>query len=67
MVTGKRAFEGKSQISVASAMLEKDPPPVSSVAVTISPALEHVISRALHKDPDKRWQSAGDHQGGIGD
>jgi eukaryotic-like serine/threonine-protein kinase len=60
MVMGKRAFEGKSQISVASAILEKDPEPISSVAATISPALEHVISRALHKDPDKRWQSAGD-------
>jgi len=60
MVTGKRAFEGKSQISVASAILEKDPAPISSIRAPISPALEHVISRALHKDPEKRWQNAGD-------
>ena len=60
MVTGKRAFEGKSQISVASAILEKDPEPISAIRQTISPALEHVISRALSKDPEKRWQSAGD-------
>jgi len=60
VLTGKRAFEGKSQISVASAILEKDPEPISTVRQQISPALEHVISRALVKDPDKRWQSAGD-------
>ena len=30
MAMGKRAFEGKSQISVASAILEKDPEPVST-------------------------------------
>jgi len=30
MATGKRAFEGKSQISVASAILEKEPEPVTS-------------------------------------
>jgi eukaryotic-like serine/threonine-protein kinase len=30
MVTGKRAFEGKSQLSVASAILEKEPEPISA-------------------------------------
>jgi eukaryotic-like serine/threonine-protein kinase len=60
MLTGKRAFEGKSQISVASAILEKDPGPISTVHPQISPALEHIISRALLKDPAKRWQCAGD-------
>ncbi len=60
MLTGRRAFEGKSQISVASAILEKEPEPISAVRERISPALEHVISRALIKDPDKRWQTAGD-------
>ena len=60
VVTGKRAFEGKSQLSVASAILEKEPAPISSIRAPISPALEHVIARALEKDPEKRWQSAGD-------
>jgi serine/threonine protein kinase/Tol biopolymer transport system component len=60
MLSGKRAFEGKSQISVASAILEKDPEPISSVRQKVPLALEHVISRALIKDPEKRWQSASD-------
>jgi serine/threonine protein kinase/Tol biopolymer transport system component len=60
MATGKRAFEGKSQISVASAILEKDPQPISAIRATVSPVLEHVISRALNKEPEKRWQNASD-------
>src|SRR5215470_12582441 len=31
MTTGKRAFEGKSMLSVASAILEKEPEPISSI------------------------------------
>src|SRR5438270_5953505 len=60
MATGKRAFEGKSQLSVASAILEKEPQPASAIRAAICPALEHVISRALSKDPEKRWQTAAD-------
>ena len=29
--TGKRPFSGKSQISLASSILESDPPPISAV------------------------------------
>jgi serine/threonine protein kinase len=60
MLTGKRAFAGKSQISVMSAILEKDPEPVSAVQPLASPALDHVIQRALAKDPNDRWQTARD-------
>src|SRR6266566_966613 len=31
MVTGKRAFEGKTQLSVASAILEREPSPITSI------------------------------------
>ena len=60
MVTGKRAFEGKSQISVASAILEKEPEPLSKVQPTAPAALDHVIVECLAKDPESRWQSAAD-------
>jgi len=60
MVTGKRAFQGQSQISVMSAILEKEPEPVSSARPLTPPALDHVIQRALAKDPNERWQSATD-------
>src|SRR5262249_7192795 len=57
---GKRAFEGKSQLSVASAILEKEPSGIRAVRPFTPRAVEHVISRCLAKHPDERWQSARD-------
>jgi len=60
MLTGKRCFEGKSQLSVASAVLEKDPDPISAVQPLTPPALEHLVRTCLAKEPDHRFQSAHD-------
>jgi WD40 repeat protein len=60
MVTGKKAFEGKSQLSVASAILGKDPQPISTLKPTTPLTLDHVVGRCLAKDPEERWQSARD-------
>ena len=59
-VTGKRAFEGKSHISVASAILEKEPEAIGTIKPLTPPGLDHAIVRCLAKDPDDRWQSARD-------
>src|SRR5262249_16530746 len=58
MATGKRAFEGKSQISIASSILEKEPEPISRVQPMTPPALEHVVGTCLAKDPEERFQTA---------
>jgi eukaryotic-like serine/threonine-protein kinase len=60
MVSGKRAFEGKTMVSVAAAILEKEPEPIRIVQPGTPVALERVIKKCLAKDPDARWQSAGD-------
>src|SRR5256885_5613748 len=65
MVTGKQAFEGKSQLSVASAILEKEPEPISAVKPMTPPALDHAIKKCLAKLPDERWQSASDLAGEL--
>lgn len=59
-LTGQRAFEGKSQLSVASAILEKEPAPITSIKPLTPRSLDHVVRRCLAKDPDERWQSARD-------
>jgi eukaryotic-like serine/threonine-protein kinase len=60
MLTGKRAFQGKSQLSLASAILEKDPEPISAVVPLTPPALDQIVRTCLSKDPDDRFQSAHD-------
>jgi eukaryotic-like serine/threonine-protein kinase len=60
MVTGKRAFEGKTQLSVASAILEKEPEPLLAVKPLTPVALDRTIKKCLAKNPDERWQSASD-------
>jgi len=60
MLTGQKAFQGKSQLSVASAILEKEPSPISSLNPMTSATLDHAIRRCLAKDPEDRWQSARD-------
>jgi len=60
MLSGKRAFQGKSQLSLASAILEKDPDPIATIQPLTPPALEQVVRICLAKDPDDRFQSAHD-------
>ena len=60
MVTGAKAFEGKSQASLISAIMSANPAPMSSLQAFSPPALERVVRTCLAKDPDKRWQNAGD-------
>ena len=60
MLTGKRAFEGKSQLSVASAILERDPEPIAALRPMTPPALEQLVRTCLAKEPDERFQSVHD-------
>jgi len=60
MATGKRAFEGKSQMSVASAILEKDPEPISATKPLSPAALDYLVATCLAKDREERLQSAHD-------
>jgi eukaryotic-like serine/threonine-protein kinase len=60
MLTGKRAFEGKTQLSVASAILEREPEPLSLVKPVTPRALERAVQRCLGKDPEERWQTGRD-------
>ena len=60
LATGKKAFSAASQASLITAIMSLDPPAISSVQPMSPPALDRVVSKCLVKDPEDRWQSAGD-------
>ncbi len=60
MMTGRRAFSGKSKASLIAAILTTDPPSIASVQPLTPPALDRLVRICLEKDPDDRWQSAHD-------
>jgi Tol biopolymer transport system component len=60
MAAGKRPFAGKSQISLASSILESEPEPVSVLKPNTPAAFQHVVTTCLQKNPDERYQSAQD-------
>ncbi|HEX4441859.1 MAG TPA: protein kinase [Thermoanaerobaculia bacterium] len=60
MATGRKAFAGMTQASLISAILRDEPEPISQIAPMTPPALDRVVKTCLAKDPEERWQSAGD-------
>ena len=60
MATGQKAFTGDSQASLIAAILSATPPAISTLQPLAPPALEHVVTVCLAKDPDQRWQTAAD-------
>jgi eukaryotic-like serine/threonine-protein kinase len=60
MITRRRAFEGMSQLSVMTAILEKDPEPLATLQPTAPPALDYAVQTCLEKNPDNRFQTAHD-------
>jgi eukaryotic-like serine/threonine-protein kinase len=60
MVTGKRAFTGKSQASIVAAILASEPAPISVTQPMTPPALAQVVKTCLAKDPEERFQTVHD-------
>ena len=55
MVTGTKAFRATSPEGLAAAILAANPPPPTS-----SPLLDRVIRTCLMKEPEERWENAGE-------
>jgi eukaryotic-like serine/threonine-protein kinase len=57
MVTGCRAFEGDTRLSILSSILRIDPKPPATLAPGLPREIESVITRCLRKDPAERFQT----------
>ena len=58
MIAGRMPFEGPTPSHVIVSILEKDPAPLSRYLGEVPEALEWVVTKALTKDRDDRYQTA---------
>src|SRR5213596_1784489 len=58
MVTGHAPFTGNTPGEVMSAILEKEPPPLTNYVAHTPAELQQIISKTLRKDREERYQSA---------
>ncbi len=58
MLTGRRAFDGDNAASVRAAILEHEPPPITSLQSLAPARTDAIVRRCLAKNPDERCQTA---------
>ena len=62
MLSGRRAFEGKSEYELMRAQLELQPTPLSSFNPGLPHAIVTAVERAMAKQPENRFQTAQEFQ-----
>jgi serine/threonine protein kinase/WD40 repeat protein len=60
MATGKLPFQGPSGAAIIASLLRDAPTPVVELNPDLPPELGRIITKALEKDPDARYQTAAD-------
>jgi serine/threonine protein kinase len=60
MLAGEQPFRGVSAIETAYATVREDPPSISELVPKAPLQLSRIVSRCLEKDPEQRFQTAGD-------
>jgi len=58
MLAGRLLFEGSTAADVLKKHLTQEPPPLRSLATTVTDSTVHAVERCLAKDPAARWPDA---------
>lgn len=58
MITGRLPFDETSLYNKVTAKITGDPPAVEELNPECPPALSEVVKKALHREPEQRYQSA---------
>ena len=59
-MTSRRLFHGATEFETLANVRHMQVPPPSRFAPGISPQLDAIVLKALDRDPEQRWQSAGE-------
>ena len=65
LATGKRPFDGPTEGAIFAAIVSQAPARPSELGAPIDSDLEALILRAIEKDPDLRFQTAGDMRSSL--
>jgi tetratricopeptide (TPR) repeat protein len=60
MATGERTFQGATTAVIFDAILNREPPPPRELNANVPEELDEIVGRALEKDRNRRYQTAGE-------
>jgi eukaryotic-like serine/threonine-protein kinase len=58
MLTGRRAFDAKTDVEIISAILSGEPAPIAQIVTAAHPELSAIVRRAMAKERNSRHQQA---------
>jgi len=67
LLTGEKPFQGDSITEISLQIATQDPRPPSAVDPALSPDVDHLLQRALAKNPDQRYQQGREMAADIAD
>jgi serine/threonine protein kinase len=60
MLTGERPFAGEITSTIIYRIINEDPIPPRKISLQVPPGFNHIVLKALSKDPTERYQSCGE-------
>ena len=60
LLTGQLPFKASTTTDILVAILERDPPPLARFQPETPPELQRILTKALRKAPEDRYQTARD-------
>jgi len=67
LLTGRRPFRGENLTSLIYSIINDNPPAPSKINDNLPLIFDHIVDRALKKNPTERYQKASDLKGALAD
>jgi serine/threonine protein kinase len=67
VLTGRRLFKGQNDVQTIEKVRRCDVPVPSALNPAVPPEFDHILKRALQRDPTRRWSNAADMADALDD